>query len=122
MTIWPRRTLLVVLLGTAIPAVAGVELVELEKTQVAHTLSGIVRDGSGVPVQGATVAEVSQDHMTVIRTRMTDKNGSFTFSLERKRKIYHLMISCDGFNPMLVHVKTSRWTRKLLDLRLELAT
>ena len=101
---------------------AGVELVEIAKVQVVREISGVVRDPSGAAISGATVAEVSADHKTVLRSVTTDKDGKFTFPRTPNTKIYNLMVSTDGFNPLLVHVRTSRWVKRLLDLRLEIST
>jgi len=124
MTVWTSRFLLLAagLVGAATPAMAGIEIVEIAKVQVVKAVSGVVRDPNGSPIAGATVAEVSTDHKTILRGVTTDKNGKFTLSQEPRRKVYHLMISAYGFNPLLVHVRTSWWTKKLLDLQLELAT
>jgi len=111
----------VALLGV-VPARAGNELIVIEKVQVVRTISGVVRDRSGSPIEGATVAEVSADHETVIRSVVTGEDGSFRFPQEPKQQIYDLMISAHNFNPLLVHVRTSRWTRRALNLRLEVAT
>ena len=110
------------LIGVATPAVAGREIVEIGKVQVVKGVSGIVRGPNGDPVEGATVAEVSADHKTVLRSVTTDKNGRFTLAPEPGKRAYHLMVSRYGFNELLVHVRISRWTKRLLDLRLELAT
>ena len=32
------------------------------------------------------------------------------------------MISSNGFNPLVVHVRVSQWTKKVLDLRPEIST
>ena len=88
----------------------------------ANALSGIVRDPSGAPLTGATVAEVSQDG-TVIESTTTDQVGSFAIVPRAKKKVYDLKISLDpNFNPLIVHVRVSRWTKKLLDLKLEVST
>jgi len=124
MTVWMSRFFLLAagLVRTVTPATAGVEIVEIEKVQVVRAISGVVRDPSGAPIAGAAVAEVSADHKTVFRSVTTGKNGGFTLPRESRKKTYHLMISVNGFNSLLVHVKTSWWKRRLSDLRLELAT
>jgi hypothetical protein len=124
MTGWIARFVLLAagLAGTATSATAGIEIVEVAKIQVVRAVSGFVRDPNGSPVGGATVAEVSADHKTILRSVTTDKNGGFALPREPRKKIYHLMVSAYGFNPLLVHVKTSWWRKRLLDLRLELTT
>jgi hypothetical protein len=107
---------------TSRPATAGIETVELPEVQAVKALAGIVRDPSGSPITGATVSEVSSDSKTVIRTIATDQNGSFAFPTAPKKRIYHLLISSYGFNPLLIHVRTSRWTKRLLDLKLMVST
>jgi len=97
-------------------------VVEIDKVQVVNALSGVVRDPNGAPLPGATVAEVSQDG-NVIESTTTDQGGSFAIVPRAKRKVYDLKISLDpNFNPLTVHVRVSRWTKKLLDLKLEIST
>ena len=104
---------------------AGVEIVEIGKIQVVKAISGVVRDPNGAPVSGATVAVVSSDGKTVIQSTTTDQAGTFAIVPTAKKKVYDLKISFDkfaGFNPLIVHVSVSRWTKKLLNLKLELST
>jgi hypothetical protein len=87
-----------------------------------HALSGVVRDPNGAPLPGATVAELSQDG-NVIASAITDQSGSFAIVPEAKKRVYDLKISLDpNFNPLIVHVRVSNWTKKLLNLKLELST
>ena len=128
MTRFPPTHLLVfaVFLGAASsPALAGVEIVEIEKIQVVRAISGVVRDPSGAPVPGATVTEVSPDWKTDIQSTTTNADGTFSIVPRDRKKVYHLRISFDtspGFNPLIVHVRLSRWTKKKLTLMLELST
>lgn len=116
-------TLVAVLGGASSLASAQRAIVEIEKIQVVHAISGVIRDPVGSPIPGAMVAEVSTDGKTVIQSTTTDKTGSFAIVPKAKRKVYDLKISCDpNFNPLIVHVRVSRWTRKLLDLKLYLST
>jgi len=118
----PALALILSLAGTASPTMAQRALIEIDRVQVANALSGIVRDPSGAPLTGATVAEVSQDG-TVIESTTTDQVGSFAIVPRAKKKVYDLKISLDpNFNPLIVHVRVSRWTKKLLDLKLEVST
>ena len=106
----------------AASALAGVEVIEIQKIQVAKAMSGVVSDPSGAPIAGATVAEVSADRKTVIQSTITDANGNFTLPRTHKNKVYHLMVSMKNFNPLVVHVKVSARTSKLLNLQLYVAT
>jgi len=118
----PVLALILSLAGTASPTMAQRNTVEIGKVQVVSALSGVVRDANGVPIPGATVAEVSQDG-NVIQSTTTDQGGNFAIVPRAKKKVYDLKISLDpNFNPLIVHVKVSRWTKKLLDLKLEIAT
>jgi hypothetical protein len=71
-------------------ALAGVEIVEIEKIQVVRTISGVVRDPSSAPVPGATVTEVSPDWKTVIQSARTDADGTFAMVPRDRKKVYHL--------------------------------
>jgi hypothetical protein len=106
-------------------ALAGVEIDEIEKIQVVRTISGVVRAPSGAPVPGATVTEVSPDWKTAIQSTTTNADGTFAIVPRDRKKVYHLKISFDksaDFNPLIVHVRISRWTKKTLSLKLELST
>lgn len=107
---------------TSSASAGGVETVEIAKVQVVKAVSGLVRDANGTAISGATVAEVSADHKQVIRSVRTDTDGKFALPSEPGKKIYNLMIWSDGFNPLLIRVRTSRWTKRLLDLRLYVST
>jgi hypothetical protein len=112
----------VILAECSATALAGVETVEIAKVQVVKAVSGVVRDSSGAPIRGETVSDVSPDGKLVARTTVTDENGKFAFALEPAKKTYNLMISMNSFNPLLVHVRISRWTKRSLVLRLQLST
>jgi hypothetical protein len=122
----PALALILFLGGTSGLAIAqGRVVVEIDKVQVVHAISGIVRDPSGTPVSGATVSEISPDRKTVIQSTTTDQRGSFVIVPTAKKKVYDLRISFDkspGFNPLIVHVRVSKWTKKLLDLKLYIST
>lgn len=96
--------------------------VEIAKIRVVSALSGTVRDPSGAPIQGATVAEISPDGKVIIQTTTTDQAGTFAIVSTAKKKVYDLRISSAGFNPLIVHLRVSKWTKKLLSLKLELST
>ena len=118
----PALALILSLAGAASPAIAQRTVVEIDKIQAVNALSGIVRDPSGAPVPGATVAEVSQDG-TLVKSTTTDQEGKFAIVPSAKKKVYDLKISLDpNFNPLIVHVRVSRWTKKLLDLKLQVST
>jgi ABC-type uncharacterized transport system permease subunit len=108
--------------GLASAGLAGIETVEIQKVQVVRSVSGMASDPSGAPIAGAVIAELGADGKTVARTVQTDKNGHFSLPARPHQRIYSLRISMKGFNPLIVHVKTSRWSRKTLKLRLEVGT
>ena len=103
-------------------AKGGVEVVELAKIQVVRSFAGTLVDPNGDPIRDATVDEVTPDMKTVIQTVQTDESGRFKFSTRTKVATHHLLISHSGFNPLFVHVKFRRWSRKYLRLELHLAT
>lgn len=101
---------------------AGIETIEIARIQTVKSLSGVVRDTTGAPIAGATVTELSSDGKTVIRTTLTDKVGNFSLSQNTQNKVHHLKVSMNGFNPLLLHVKLSKWTSRHLVLTLYVAT
>lgn len=102
-------------------AAAQYAIIEVEKVQVVKSVSGVVSDASGALITGATVAEVSADRKTVIQSTVTNANGVFSLPPPCDGRIHHLMVSMKNFNPLLVHVKVSKRTSKLLDLQLHVA-
>lgn len=108
--------------GLAASASGQMETVEIAKTQVVASVSGVVRDSTGAPIPGAKVSEVSSDLKMEIQSTTTDKDGKFSLAPKHKQKIHHLVISKRNFNPLLIHVKVSRWTSRLLVLRLHVAS
>ena len=110
-----------ILFGLPGPAPAQYAIIEIEKVQIVKSLSGVVRDASGAPIAGATVAEVSADRKTVIQSTVTDARGAFALP-QHRGELHHLMVSMRNFNPLVVHVKVSRSASKLLDLQLNVAT
>jgi hypothetical protein len=60
--------------------VAGqMEIVEIEKPQVAKTVAGVANDPSGAALPDVTVEERSDDWKTVLRSTQTDEKGRFHF-------------------------------------------
>jgi Carboxypeptidase regulatory-like domain len=108
--------------GLASAGLAGIETVEIRKVQVVRGVSGMVSDPSGAPIAGAVVSELGVDGKTVVRTVQTDKNGHFSFPPRPHHRIYSLRISINAFNPLIVPVKISQWSRKTLKLYLEVST
>lgn len=118
-----RLILTILVVATLTSGVMGqVETVEIVKIQVVKAIAGVVLDPNGDAIAGASVSETSLVTKAVVRSTTTDGKGNFKMAPTPGQKTYHLIISAKGFNPLLVHVKTSRWTRKLLSLRLEVAT
>jgi len=119
-----RRSFVAPLLvaGLALVAAAGAETVEIQRIQVVRSVSGIVTDPNGAPITGVGVAELGADGNTVLRTIETDKAGRFNLSQRPNRRIYSLRISMSGFDPMIVHLRTSRWTKHVLKVHLVVAT
>lgn len=109
-------------LGLASAAVAGVDTVEVQKIQIVRSVSGVVTDPNGALITGAVVAALGPDGSTVLRSVATDKEGYFSLSQRPHQRVYSLRISKNGFDPMIVHVRTSRWTKRIMKVRLVIAT
>jgi hypothetical protein len=84
------------------------EIVEIEKPQVAKSVSGIVNDPSGAALPGVTVEERSDDWKTVLRSTETDDHGRFHLSRSRNKTIYHLQFSRSGFNWVRVKLQLGK--------------
>jgi hypothetical protein len=55
------------------------EIVEIEKPQVAKTVAGVANDPSGAALPDVTVEERSDDWKTVLRSTQNDEKGRFHF-------------------------------------------
>src|SRR5437868_5246288 len=76
--------------------------------QVVKSVSGVLQDEDGTPLRDATVEEFSPNWKRVLRTRTTNRDGEFSFTLVRDRKIHWLQISPTGFNPLRMRLRLDR--------------
>jgi Carboxypeptidase regulatory-like domain len=101
---------------------AGVEIVEVERIQIAKSVSATVTGPGDSPLPGAKVEEMSPDWKQVLRSTQADDAGRFTLAPVNGRRIYYLQISYPNFNPLRVRVSLSTRKGKELRLQLEVAT
>jgi hypothetical protein len=95
------------LLVSSLRATAQMEIVDIEKPQVAKSVAGIVTDPSHAVIGSVTVEERSEDWKRVLRTTETDDKGRFRFRSRskgrfrfpaRSKTVYYLEFSRSGFN------------------------
>ena len=101
---------------------AGIDVIEIEKIQLANSLSGMVMDQRGFAVPGARVDEMSPGWKQVLRSTKADDKGRFILAPVRGRKIYYLQVSYPNFDPLCVRVAISIKKGKALKLQLVVAT
>jgi len=93
------------------------ELVEVQEEVAVRSLSGIVVDTAGYPIPGATVELLDLVNKTCLAAETTSTNGSFKFDRGRAGR-YVLRTTKDGFNTLLVKVKTTHSHTKALKIML----
>jgi len=98
------------------------QITEIEKVQLARSLTAVAVDPNGSPIPGALVEEFGSDWKGSLRSTKTDEKGVFTFTQVKGRAVYYLQLRKDGFDPLRVRVKISRIRGKNLQLRLEIAS
>jgi Carboxypeptidase regulatory-like domain len=98
------------------------QTIEIEKVQLARSLTAEVLDPAGCPISEALVEEFSSDWKESLRTTKTDATGRFSFAAVKGRDVYYLQIRVDGFDPLRFRVKIDLKQDKNLRLKLEVAT
>jgi hypothetical protein len=89
--------------------------------RVSHSLSAVVIDPDGIPVQDVVVEEVDQNWNKTLRATKTDASGMFAFSPMKGRKIYYFRLSKYEFKRTLFRMKVSSMHRKTLRVQMESA-
>ena len=98
------------------------QVVEIADVQLVKSLSGVVQDPAGSPMENVLVQEFSPDWNTVLRTSKTDSHGRFSLAALQGRKIYCLQLSTSGFDPLRVRVQVDRKRGASLKVKLVIAT
>jgi hypothetical protein len=98
------------------------QIIEIERIQLATSLSAVVTDFAGTRMQDVLVEELSSDWNQSLRSTKTDAKGRFTFLPVKGRDIYFLQLRVNGFDPLRVRVKIDPKQGKKLRLKLEIAT
>ena len=102
--------------------VAGqMEIVEIEKPQVAKKVEGVVNDPSGAALPDVTVEERSDDWKTVLRSTRTDESGRFHFSRGAKT-VYYLELSRSGFNWVCIKLEIQKKAKRLVTVTMPIGT
>ena len=74
----------------------GWETVRVPQTASARSLSGVVLDANGVPIEFALVELMTPDFKTRLDARVTDERGRFKF--RRRGNKAHIRFRMKGFN------------------------
>jgi hypothetical protein len=139
--------LVVAILGCAIPAWAGYELIEIARPFRAHHLVGSVVDARGAPVPGVLIEDcvqtfkkvrVSDAEPPIFEERMlldchfepkhvltsarTDADGHFIFPHSKMGTTHYLYVTAHGFDPEQITVNVQRFAKGNLRIRLHIAT
>jgi hypothetical protein len=111
-----------VLFMLALPALAGVELLILEKPMQAEKLAGVVVDFTGTPVSGVTIEDCGPAFNRVLLSTTTDATGHFAFPQAKTGTTHYLHVQMNGFDPMRITVVLRRFAKTKLHIRLHIAT
>ena len=103
-------------------AVVQMEIVEIEKPQVAKSVAGVIYDPSGAALSGVTVEERTEDWRTVLRSVQTDENGKFHFSNGKDRDVYYLQFSRSGFNWLRIRLKLVKKAKPSIVVKMPIGT
>ena len=98
------------------------QLVEIEKPQLAKSVSGVVNDPPGAALPRVSVEERSADWKTVLRSTETDDSGRFHFSSTRNKTIYRLQFSLSGFDQLRIKLQLDKNTNVSIVVKLPIAT
>ena len=137
----------VALFALSLPLHAQLELITYEHPFRVRSLAGVVVDPTGAPVSGVVVEECDasfsprpvndsagnpvpmlmlwdcdRDPKHIMTSTTTDCVGHFAFPDAKKAKAHYLHLNLDGFDPMQVVVKVSRFARSELHIRMHVAT
>jgi len=141
-------SLVLALLAFALPARAGIELIEFAHPFHAQNLTGIVVDSIGAPVPGVMIEDCVQtfrqirgsDHSEppvfenamildchsepkhVLASTTSDSNGHFKFQHAKMGSTHYLFVYCPGFDPMQITVKLRWFAKRNLRIKLVIAT
>ena len=94
----------------------GQEVVEIDGAIEAHELAGVVVYPSGPSIRGVAV-EMIDSAERCLKAVTTDPRGRFNLGIT-KSGTYSLLLSLDGFNTVIAHVRVSPESKK--GLRIEL--
>ncbi len=104
-------------------AVGQMEIVEIEKPQLAKSIAGVVTDPTGAAIPGVTVEERSEDWKVVLRSTATDDHGRFHFSARSRREaFYHLELSHSGFDRVRIKLQLDKHAPPVIVVKMPLAT
>jgi len=106
----------------SLTGVAQLQIVEIEKPQLAKSVGGVVNDPSGAALPGVTVEERSQDWKTILRSTETDRVGRFHFSSTRNKTVYYLQFSRYGFDWVRIKLQLDKNTKAPIVVKMPIGT
>ena len=101
---------------------AQMEVVEIEKPQLAKSVAGFVVDPSGAGLSGVRVEERSGDWKTVLRSTKTDDKGRFHFSNSGNKSVYYLQFSRFGFNWLRLKLQLDKTVKRPIIIKMPIGT
>ena len=114
--------LTVVVLGSVLNLLGGVETVVIANVQVSQDLGGIVVDPSGAPISGAEIVETAPDGKTMLRSALTDDKGKWSLPPVTGKKLCYLHFGMKNFNTVELRLKLDTKKGKPFVVTLPLST
>lgn len=96
-------------------------VVEYAHVQKAQSLSGVIRDQTGVPIPQVAVEEMSDDWSKVLQQTTTDVDGHWALPDLPERKIHSIRFMKCAFHQLRLRVSLTRRAAKPLDFVLPVA-
>jgi Carboxypeptidase regulatory-like domain len=112
----------VVVLGSVLSLLGGVETVVIANVQVAKELGGVVVDPSGEAMPEVQVLETTPDGKTTLGSTVTDDNGKWSLPPVTGKKLYYLHFMMKNFNSVELRLKLNTKKGKPLVVTLPFAT
>jgi len=110
------------LLGFVRPALAGNELIVIERPFHARALAGVVVDWNGAPVPGVTIEDCDPAFDRVLASTTTDASGHFAFPEAKIGTTHYLRLKSNGFNQMHIAAELRHLAKGAVRVRLVVAT
>ncbi len=95
--------------------------VEYAHVQKAQSLSGVIRDQTGVPIPQVAVEEMSDDWSTMLQQTTTGVDGHWSLPVLRGGRTHNIRFLKHGFKQLRLRIKLTQRPTRPLDFVLPVA-